>query len=311
MTNYEGMVETFRKFSPALKTMGEMYNTPTEAIEKISKIVQQISGVSNALDMFQMPKSFLEQMERIQGTDFSKIRGVQEQIQGMQAIMNYMGIENSLYNSAIPNITKALEDYYATIDFDCSGMMNALQNILARQNKMEEQEAKQNTEEEDDFFDKIAEEIQEEYEKTYPNKVDSSKSKYDIGKEIREWLGIVIGIIQIIISMHSNVNTSSNIIYNNSIEVNNYYVNELEIDADYLNLFHYGIVNQNHICPRMKPGYKARVTGELMEGQVVQKTDKKKKWVQISWENENGDICYGWIQNYKIDKFKKCQIRKK
>ena len=32
--------------------------------------------------------------------------------------------------------------------------------------------------------------------------------------------------------------------------------------------------------------------------------DKYKKWRQIIWENEDGEECMGWIQNYKLTEFK-------
>lgn len=31
---------------------------------------------------------------------------------------------------------------------------------------------------------------------------------------------------------------------------------------------------------------------------------KYKKWRQIIWENEDGEECMGWIQNYKLTEFK-------
>ena len=31
---------------------------------------------------------------------------------------------------------------------------------------------------------------------------------------------------------------------------------------------------------------------------------KYRKWRQIIWQNEEEELCMGWIQNYKLDKFK-------
>ena len=32
--------------------------------------------------------------------------------------------------------------------------------------------------------------------------------------------------------------------------------------------------------------------------------NKYKKWRQIIWENEDGEECMGWIQNYRLTEFK-------
>ena len=46
------------------------------------------------------------------------------------------------------------------------------------------------------------------------------------------------------------------------------------------------------------------VIEKLEEGKVVRIIDKYKKWRQIIWENEDGEECMGWIQNYKLTEFK-------
>jgi len=45
------------------------------------------------------------------------------------------------------------------------------------------------------------------------------------------------------------------------------------------------------------------VVGTLKEGQVVIVRDKHKKWIQVEWEDEDGETCLGWIQNYKVTEF--------
>ena len=49
---------------------------------------------------------------------------------------------------------------------------------------------------------------------------------------------------------------------------------------------------------------KNKVIEKLEEGKVVRIIDKYKKWRQIIWENEDGEECMGWIQNYRLTEFK-------
>ena len=42
----------------------------------------------------------------------------------------------------------------------------------------------------------------------------------------------------------------------------------------------------------------------LEKGKIVILVNHYKKWVEIIWQNEDGKFCSGWIQNYKVTKFK-------
>lgn len=91
---------------------------------------------------------------------------------------------------------------------------------------------------------------------------------------------------------------------NNTVEVNNYYVNDLEINADMLNSLSYRIINQNNVMPRINPDCSSRVIAHLNIGQIVIVSEKYKKWIRINLEDENGQEMSGWIQNYKLTEFK-------
>ena len=43
---------------------------------------------------------------------------------------------------------------------------------------------------------------------------------------------------------------------------------------------------------------------KIQIGKVVCIIDKYKKWVKVSWSNENDEFYCGWLQNYKLAKFK-------
>lgn len=100
------------------------------------------------------------------------------------------------------------------------------------------------------------------------------------------------------------VSTKPSNTYNTTIEVNNYYVNDLEISAGMLNAMSYRIIVKNDVMPRIKPDCSSCVMGHLNIGQVVTVFRKYKKWVKIEWEDECGNYYSGWVQNYKLAKFK-------
>lgn len=131
-----------------------------------------------------------------------------------------------------------------------------------------------------------------------------AKDKKEYVKDIRDWVSFCIAIISFFISIYSLVSTKPSNTYNTTIEVNNYYVNDLEISAEMLNAMSYRIVVKNDVMPRIKPDCSSRVMGHLNIGQVVTVSRKYKKWVKIEWEDECGNYYSGWVQNYKLAKFK-------
>jgi len=131
-----------------------------------------------------------------------------------------------------------------------------------------------------------------------------AKDKKEYVKDIRDWVSFCIAIISFFISIYSLVSTKPSNTYNTTIEVNNYYVNDLEISAEMLNAMSYRIIVKNDVMPRIKPDCSSQVMGHLNIGQVVTVFQKYKKWVKIEWEDESGNYSSGWVQNYKLTKFK-------
>ena len=121
-------------------------------------------------------------------------------------------------------------------------------------------------------------------------------------KEIREWLNFIITIISVVLGVtNSSATTINN--YNYTQQVNNYYIVGMGYDAKELNTTKYRIVNRESIV-RLKHDCHSIVIEKLEEGKVVRIIDKYKKWRQIIWENEDGEECMGWIQNYRLTEFK-------
>lgn len=153
----------------------------------------------------------------------------------------------------------------------------------------------------------ITEQITEAYiagEEDEQNEYIETKDKKEYVKDIRDWVSFCIAIISFFISIYSLVSTKPSNTYNTTIEVNNYYVNDLEISAGMLNAMSYRIIVKNDVMPRIKPDCSSCVMGHLNIGQVVTVSRKYKKWVKIEWEDECGNYYSGWVQNYKLAKFK-------
>ena len=96
------------------------------------------------------------------------------------------------------------------------------------------------------------------------------------------------------------------VLINNPPEINQYYIqnitNNLIIEGyevNELNDWGYRIVNREIIL-RAKPGRSSYVTGHLQRGTVVRVIRKYKKWHEVTWTDESGESCFGWIQNYTL-----------
>lgn len=87
-------------------------------------------------------------------------------------------------------------------------------------------------------------------------------------------------------------------------EVNNFYINEENFSAESYNANGYRFVAEKEVMPRIKPDCTSAVVDKLSLGKMVQIVDKRKKWVQIRWKNDDDTFSYGWIQNYKLSDFK-------
>lgn len=154
---------------------------------------------------------------------------------------------------------------------------------------------------ESDEVEKTAEQISEEISE---GPFTTKKIKDSIAFQIFLQFGPVL--LSCILSLFVNyASTNPTVIQDNSVKtVNNYYTKEMGIESSLMNEFNWRIVNCEKIKPRIKPDCSSRVVGQLTIGRVVCEIDKKKKWRQIMWQDEKGKHYSGWIQNYKLSKFK-------
>lgn len=255
----------------------------------------------------------LEPISKMQTFDFSSVKSLQRQLESIQKMGG--SIYDAFSEIDIESITRVLKVSNPFANYDYDMMAKALQNSFRiakeKKEKIEPKEPKI-------ILESIVAEVKEEYNKGEAV-VDKDSSNIKVVKEkkklttddvwkIIERIGLIITIIAGLKGLFVDTSTK---IYNSVYETNNYYINVLNIDADYWNMFQYRIVNRNNVMPRIKPDCTSRVMGHLSEGCVVQVLDKRGKWVQICWKDEESSECYGWIQNYKLDEFKNNQIRRK
>ena len=127
------------------------------------------------------------------------------------------------------------------------------------------------------------------------------RRKIDI-KEVRAWLDTIVGILSLIITFAASPPTVAST-FNQTLQVNNYYVVTMGYDASELNMENYRIINQEAVV-RLKHDCHSAIIDRLEEGTIIRITGKYRKWRQVIWQNEEEELCMGWIQNYKLDKFK-------
>lgn len=255
----------------------------------------------------------LKPISKMQTLDFSSLKSLQRQLESIQK----MGV--SIYDAFseidTESITRVLKVSNPFANYDYDMMAKALQNSfrIAKEKKENIEPKEQKV-----ILESIVAEVKEEYNKGEAI-IDKDSSKIKVVKEkkklttddvwkIIERIGIIIAII---VGLKDLVVDTATEIYNSVYETNNYYINVLNIDADYWNMFQYRIVNRNDVMPRIKPDCTSRVMGHLSEGCVVQVLNKRGKWVKICWKDEDGNECCGWIQNYKLDEFKNNQFKRK
>lgn len=121
-------------------------------------------------------------------------------------------------------------------------------------------------------------------------------------KEVRAWLDTIIGILTFIITLSASQPSVSNT-FNQTLQVNNYYVINMGYDVSELNMDNFRIVNCD-VAVRLKHNCHSKIVEQLEEGQIIRIIGKYKKWRQVVWKNEEDELCMGWIQNYNLTKFK-------
>lgn len=300
--------------------MQDHYNNWNKQWEKLGKslikITSQLSGLvlkDNLRDMKDMFAKFdlisnsidfdkhLKTYKMLQNVDFSQLLGISEQIKMISSV-DISGMTTVLQQFADNEFLRGLKSSsIISAGYDLQRLARIMQNSLEQVNWSQ-----------DVSVDVITEEVAEQYVEDILKEGNNQQSletqtkqanKEKIKNEIAFWVTIISFIITIYSLVNSKPQVTNNT-YNNIIEVNNNYTIDCGVDAEFMNEMGYRIINQNDVMPRIKPDCSSMVTGHLYIGQIVSVSDKYRKWVKITWKNDDGDFCSGWVQNYKVSKFK-------
>ncbi len=284
--------DSFIRISEIMRNSILRFDISAEVKESITRMNDQVKNIVKVYDstlLMQNQRKFIEMSTQ-----------VTKQLRDSMEIMRDIG--------NLSELSKNLAQFAKVIDVSYKDMYKILQQYdYAKLTKIMQDTLKAYDYNNQFDVNIITEQITEAYiadEEDEQNEYIEAKDKKEYVKDIRDWVSFYIAIISFFISIYSLVSTKPSNTYNTTIEVNNYYVNDLEISAEMLNAMSYRIVVKNDVMPRIKPDCSSRVMGHLNIGQVVTVSRKYKKWVKIEWEDECGNYYSGWVQNYKLAKFK-------
>lgn len=304
LNSFSSQMNIVNRFG-GISSMLEAYSNQLNAFNSINT-VQIASGV--------LDKQF-ETYKALQGVDLSKIFAIQQSMHNIMENYDFSAITSALVNfnklnypSAVANMSSALVSASAALKvYDSFKFTNAIQNALSNfdwSNSI--------------HISDILEEVTEQY--IQENELDEIASE-----EIREVVSIKDGkllseqqrkiwevyiyplLSSFIVSLLFYILSSNQpqpVATNNITEVNNYYTVEVGMDVDALNDYNFRIICKDNVMPRVKPDCSSRVVGHLPMGKIICVVGKYKKWIEITWKNDEGEYFSGWIQNYKIVGFK-------
>ncbi|EOS48471.1 hypothetical protein C809_02151 [Lachnospiraceae bacterium MD335] len=284
--------DSFIRISEIMRNSILSFDISAEVKESITRMNDQVKNIVKVYDstlFMQNQRKFIEMSTQ-----------VTKQLRDSMEIMR--DIDN------LSELSKNLAQFAKVIDVSYKDMCKILQQYdYAKLTKIMQDTLKAYDYNNPFDVNIITEQITEAYiagEEDEQNEYIETKDKKEYVKDIRDWVSFCIATISFFISIYSLVSTKPSNTYNTTIEVNNYYVNDLEISAGMLNAMSYRIIVKNDVMPRIKPDCSSCVMGHLNIGQVVTVSRKYKKWVKIEWEDECGNYYSGWVQNYKLAKFK-------
>lgn len=312
ITNMLSQIETAHNMSLAHKLM-EIENNPAisaiqETLGRYEDILkplhmQEVSAVERAMRDIRPSAEYMNEiMHQVKvSTSISpmisemlrsvRISSVSEIYERYSSIMDPIqeslkGIDMELLGSVADRVLTMSED----LDLDV-----AVEEITTEYSRVSAQEQEK---------EKKPEEAETNSERQTENTAEvmrPERRNIDI-KEVRAWLDTIIGILTFIITLSASQPSVSNT-FNQTLEVNNYYVINMGYDVSELNMDNFRIVNCD-VVVRLKHNCHSKIVEQLREGQIIKIIGKYKKWRQVVWKNEEDELCMGWIQNYNLTKFK-------
>ena len=299
------------ELSKTLKTLNPIFNqvdfvNSARTISDTLRVIGNLDIVSNAKMLQNTLGTWSSQFEKykvLQELNVTKIFAAQESVQNVLVGFDFSTVVSRM---KIPDYTEGISA--ALRAYDATRLSSAVQSVFARLDwtntiRMSElvEEVAEEYIEENELEEEASEEIRE--------VVAAQDGKHLTEKQRRIWevyiypflSSFMISFFFYILSSQPKQPTT---IINNTTQVNNYYIVEMGMDTDVLNEYNFRIICENDVMPRIKPDCSLRVVEHLPVGKMVYIVDKYRKWIQITWKNDEGEYCSGWIQNYKVQKFK-------
>lgn len=279
-------------------------NNMTSALETVQSSLNALESICFEPSSLEVLCRRMEAFNTFEQIDLSKLFGVGESIQNVLKTYDFSAITLALENLARIDISPELSGMSAALEaYDSSKFVSAIESVIANIVATDTwnisdvvEEVTERYIDENELSDAVAEEI-----RTVAKTKDKGLLTEQQLKvwEVYIYPFLVSMLFFILSSRQPEPSTTNNIIY-----VNYYYTTEVGLEVDVLNEYNFRFVCDNNAMPRIKPDCSSRVVDHLPFGKVVCVVGKYKKWVEITWKNDEGEYCSGWIQNYKLEKFK-------
>lgn len=304
-----------KELQNSLKLNGDIESackTTAETMQKFAISLKDVYDSQEAtMKMLKSGMVFLEETRNIRkmirDIDTKKLSRISEQLKSL-SLSDIQGVSKSLNHFVDIDYLVQFKDLSLVFEtYDSMRLSKIMQHSLNRIDWSQVVSVDEITEE---IAEQYIEEELAEQKHTGGKDSDVQNSQIDkrqLKKDVEGTISLWVGIISLIFAIWSHIYSKPTVVnntYNNITEVTYNYTIEMGIDAEVLNALGYRIINQNNVMPRIKPDCSSTVTGHLYIGQVVNVTDKWKKWIEITWKNDDGEYCSGWIQNYKVSEFR-------
>lgn len=277
ITNMLSQIETAHNMSLAHKLM-EIENNPAisaiqETLGRYEDILkplhmQEVSAVERAMRDIRPSAEYMNEiMHQVKvSTSISpmisemlrsvRISSVSEIYERYSSIMDPIqeslkGIDMELLGSVADRVLTMSED----LDLDV-----AVEEITTEYSRVSAQEQEK---------EKKPEEAETNSERQTENTAEvmrPERRNIDI-KEVRAWLDTIIGILTFIITLSASQPSVSNT-FNQTLQVNNYYVINMGYDVSELNMDNFRIVNCD-VVVRLKHNCHSKIVEQLREGQII------------------------------------------
>lgn len=326
-------------FNAFTKFLGSYYRSP--AFETISKQQGLLAGLQEAqrrmaditapfktaVANMSLQNQLADNLRNLGGSAFNIQPGIADAMKGFcssvgmsidrQSVLSSMTSGMSTFAAAM-EASRPFTELYKTFPQYANPLKGALDDIDFEVLSQVADETVDTTNDSDteeadpEFFENVA----DAYNKEIGADSRAEKKRHKItAEEVKLWLKrilLFIGVLSDICTIGGFVNqlvesgtAKPKTVYQIQTNNTNYFIqNFYGYDPKELNDGGYRITNQD-ITVRIKHNCKSPVVDQLEAGTPIHIVDKYKKWRQIEWTGDDDETYMGWIQNWKLEEFKK------